>query len=122
MDFNVRVNKNGEVDKNEAFKIEAVLPTIKFLLEKGQNNFNVAFGAAERQNSSELKLTRPPTIFQTLKKLVKNIGSGRRGGGKAVAKLKDGEILVLENTRFNKGEEGNDKNLPRTWQNWAILQ
>jgi len=34
VDFNVRVNKNGEVDENEAFKIEAVLPTIKFLLEK----------------------------------------------------------------------------------------
>ena len=33
----------------------------------------------------------------------------------AVAKLKDGEVLLLENTRFHAGEEKNDPDWPNSW-------
>src|SRR3989338_7046767 len=111
VDFNVRVNKNGEVDENEAFKIEAVLPTIKFLLEKKAKIVIMShLGRPKGKIVSELKLDAAADhLSKLLKKLVKKT-SGVVGPKveKEVAKLKNGEILMLENVRFEKGEEAND--------------
>ena len=40
---------------------------------------------------------------------------------KAVSELKKGEILVLENTRFEKGETKNDQELAKYWANLADI-
>jgi len=111
VDFNVRVNKNGEVDENEAFKIEAVLPTIKFLLEKKSKIILMShLGRPHGKVAPELKLDAAADhLSKLLKKLVKKT-SGVVGLAveKEVAKLKNGEILMLENVRFETGEETND--------------
>lgn len=120
VDFNVRVNKNGEVDENEAFKIEAVLPTIKFLLEKKAKIILMShLGRPKGKVAPELKLDAAADhLSKLLKKLVKKT-SGVVGLAveKEVAKLKNGEILMLENVRFEKGEEKNDSKFAKSLAN-----
>jgi 3-phosphoglycerate kinase len=38
-----------------------------------------------------------------------------RSLSRQVAKLKDGDVLLLENTRFHRGEEKNDPDFAKRW-------
>jgi phosphoglycerate kinase len=47
-------------------------------------------------------------------------GHPRRRAAKAVASLKDGEILLVQNTRYEKGEEKNDPALRKNGLPWPM--
>lgn len=100
VDFNVPV-KNGLVMDN--YKIQASLPTIKYLLHNGARVILVSH--LGRPTKKEKKFSLLP-VAKELQKLI--------GVKVCFAELSDrddweGEKLVLlENIRFNKGEETND--------------
>ena len=115
-DFNVPL-KNGEI--KELYKIEKSLPTIKFLIDKGAKIILLShLGRPEKMEKElslkpvaaalENKLEREVKIID-FTKLKKNPENYWTEAQKMVDEMKNGEILILENVRFVKGEEKNDK-------------
>lgn len=108
VDLNVPV-KDGKV--TDVTRIERVAPTIKELSKKGAKVILLAhFGRPKDGPSPDLSLTLiAPSVEAVLDHPVQTatdvIGEAAAG---AVAAMKDGDILLLENTRFHKGEEKND--------------
>jgi len=108
-DLNVPM-KDGKVQ--DATRIERLAPTIAELADKGArvvvlSHFGRPKGKPDPKES--LKPLLPALQAALGKRTVKFAGDciGPTAES-AVAALKDGEILLLENTRFHKGEEDND--------------
>ena len=108
VDLNVPV-KDGKV--TDATRIERVAPTILELSEKGAKVILLAhFGRPKDGPSPDLSLGLiVPTVEEVLDHAVlfasDCIGTP---AADAVAKMNNGDILLLENTRFHKEEEKND--------------
>lgn len=107
-DLNVPLSDGKVADDS---RIRAVLPTLRWLLERGARVAVCShLGRPEGKVVEELRL-KP--VAERLSKLLGKpvpclsdcIGPEVR---KAVEALKDGEILMLENVRFHPGEEEND--------------
>lgn len=109
----VRVDLNVPVERGkvtDATRIERVLPGIRELAGKGArvillSHFGRPKGPGDRDSSLEpigdwLQAHYGPTKFA-----LDCVGERAES---AVAALKAGEVLLLENTRFHKGEEKND--------------
>ncbi|MDR6631495.1 phosphoglycerate kinase [Phyllobacterium sp. 1468] len=109
VDLNVPV-ANGEV--TDATRIERVAPTILELSKKGAKVILMAhFGRPKDGPTPEFSL-KP--IAQAVSKVIGHSvqfaeDSVGDKAAAAVATLKNGDILLLENTRFHKGEEKNDQ-------------
>ncbi len=108
VDLNVPV-ANGHV--TDATRIERVAPTILELSKKGAKVILLAhFGRPKDGPTPEFTLK--PISHAVAKVLGQNVHFAEDSIGEkaaeAVAKLNDGDILLLENTRFHKGEEKND--------------
>lgn len=109
VDINVPI-KDGKV--TDATRIERVVPTIRELADKGARVILLAhFGRPKGQIVSDMSLA---PVAEPLSKALGRpvlfaancIGQVAQG---AVQSLHDGEVVLLENTRFHAGEEKNDK-------------
>ena len=111
VDINVPV-ENGRV--TDATRIEKIVPTLKDILAKGGKPVLLAhFGRHKGTPVPEMSLAAlAPEIEKALGAPVRFaedcIGAPAK---KAVAALAQGEVLLLENTRFHAGEEKNDPEL-----------
>ncbi|WP_017403602.1 phosphoglycerate kinase, partial [Brucella melitensis] len=108
VDLNVPM-ANGEV--TDLTRIERIVPTIAELSRKGAKVILLAhFGRPKGVASDENSLKH---VVKPLSKVLDHsvhfaedcIGDKAKA---AVDALKDGDVLLLENTRFHKGEEKND--------------
>ena len=108
VDLNVPVS-DGKV--TDATRIERVAPTILELSKKGAKVILLAhFGRPKGAPVADMSLKLiAPAVSQVLDTDVATaedcIGEA---AASAIAAMKDGDILLLENTRFHKGEEKND--------------
>jgi len=107
-DLNVPV-ADGKV--TDATRIERQAPTIRELAEKGArvivlSHFDRPKGKVVP--SMSLKVLVEPLSNAVGRKVAFADDCIGPSAGKAVAALKDGDVLLLENTRFHKGEEEND--------------
>jgi phosphoglycerate kinase len=107
-DFNVPI-KAGKIQDD--YKIVASLPTIRFLVRYGCKVVMVTHLGQPKEKDK--KYSTKPIATYLSKKLgmkVKHVDDcvGLKAR-QAVAALKEGEILLLENIRFEKAEETNDK-------------
>ena len=107
VDLNVPM-ENGRV--TDATRIERVLPTVREIAEKGGKVVLLThFG---RPKGRDLKASLKPIAEALSKHMGKPVAFAEDCAGeaarKAVGALKDGDVLLLENTRFHAGEEGND--------------
>lgn len=109
-DFNVPQDENLEITDNR--RIVAALPTIKYLLE---NNCKVILcshlGRPKGQVKKEFSLA--PVAKELSKLLGKEVKLASDIIGDSAkeltANMKNGEIVLLENVRFDAREEANDK-------------
>jgi phosphoglycerate kinase len=108
VDINVPV-ENGVV--TDATRIEKIVPTIKDIQAKGGMPVLLAhFGRPKGKPVPEMSLAVTlPVLEKALGQKVAFaedcIGAPAK---KAVAAMKPGDVLLLENTRFHAGEEAND--------------
>ena len=107
VDLNVPM-ENGRV--TDATRLERVAPTITELSTKGAKVILLAhFGRPKGRDPKESLKPVASALSQVVKKEIAFaddcIGEVAE---KAVAAMKDGDILCLENTRFHKEEEKND--------------
>ncbi len=93
-------------------RIERIVPTIVELADKGAKVILLAhFGRPK--DGPDPALSLKPIAEATANVIGRKVDFAADCIGedatKAVAAMKDGDILLLENTRFHKGEEKNDK-------------
>ncbi len=108
VDLNVPT-ENGKV--TDATRIERVAATITEIADKGGKVILLAhFGRPKGARNEEYSLK--PVAAAVSDVIKRPVGFADDCIGKvaadAIAKMKNGDILVLENTRFYKGEEKND--------------
>ncbi len=113
VDYNVPL-KDGKVAND--LRIRASLPTINYLLEHGANKIFLIshLGRPEGKENPEFSL-KP--IVGSLKKLLPNQNIGFSPLPQADTKIdipKDTKIVLLENLRFDPGEEENSKDFIKT--------
>ena len=108
VDLNVPV-KDGKV--TDTTRIERVAPTILELSKKGAKVILLAhFGRPKDGPSQDLSLSLiAPSVEEVLDHSVATAGDCiGAAAAEAVGAMKNGDILLMENTRFHKGEEKND--------------
>ena len=107
VDLNVPM-ENGKV--TDLTRIERVAPTIKEIADKGGKVILLAhFGRPKGPDPKESLKPVAAAVAEVIGRKVDfaNDCIGEKAEA-AVAALKAGDILCLENTRFHKGEEKND--------------
>ena len=116
VDYNVPFEKGTKKITDDA-RITATLPTVRHLIERGARIvLGSHLGRPDGQVKPELSLE---PVAARLAELLKTdvvladepVGDGAR---KVVSDLRDGQIAMLENLRFNPGEEDNDETFART--------
>lgn len=114
VDLNVPVT-NGKV--TDTTRIERVVPTIEELSHKGARVILLAhFGRPKGKVVAEHSLKK---IIKAMEKVLDRpvhfsedcIGDKAQA---AIVAMKDGDVLLLENTRFHAGEEKNDPEFAKT--------
>ncbi len=120
-DFNVPT-KNGKITSDK--RIVAAMPTIKYLVDHNAKVILCShMGKPKGEWKPELSLqVVADRISELLGKpviMAKDV-VGEDAKSKAAA-LKDGEVMLLENTRFEKGETKNDPELSKALASMADL-
>jgi phosphoglycerate kinase len=109
VDFNVPLDDSGAVTDDT--RIRAALPTIDALISRGARVVLLSH-LGRPKGKPEAKYSLAPVAKRLAELTTHPVGFvAALDGDDAVAAtraLKDGEILLLENTRFNAGEEKND--------------
>lgn len=102
-DFNV-LSKDGKIE--DARRIDKAMPTIEYLHKKGGKLIIVSHLSAGKNGSLSVVADYINKKYSFPIKFIKekNIYEIK----KETAGLKDGEIVLLENIRINKGEDEND--------------
>eukprot|EP00546_Thalassionema_frauenfeldii_P008191 CAMPEP_0178912460 /NCGR_PEP_ID=MMETSP0786-20121207/10277_1 /TAXON_ID=186022 /ORGANISM="Thalassionema frauenfeldii, Strain CCMP 1798" /LENGTH=433 /DNA_ID=CAMNT_0020585049 /DNA_START=56 /DNA_END=1357 /DNA_ORIENTATION=- len=117
VDLNVPLDKADDVTVTDDTRLRAIVPTTKYLLEKGANVILCShFGRPKGEIIETGKNGRLNPVVEPLKGLlgvdVKKVDDCMGPDVEAAASsLTKGEVLLLENTRFYAGETKNDGEL-----------
>ena len=115
VDLNVPLSKDDDITVTDDTRLRAIVPTTKFLLDKGANVILCShFGRPKGQIIETGKNGRLTPVVEPLKNLlgvdVKKVDDCMGEEVEVAAKgLTSGDVLLLENTRFYKGETKNDE-------------
>jgi len=130
VDFNVPHKGETITDDN---RIVAALPTIKYLLD---NNAKVILlshlgkvdykkteeeiAEAKKKNNMDIVAKRLQEHLPNNKVIFANATKGAELED-AIANMKEGEVVLMQNTRYEKGESKNDEELGKYWASLGDL-
>lgn len=121
-DFNVPLDENGNITDNR--RIVAALPTIKYLLDQ---NCKIILASHLGRPKGEFnpKFSLKPVANELSKLLGKEVKLAEDVVGPSAKELtsnvKEGEIVLLENVRFDAREEKNDESLSKEFASMAEI-
>ena len=111
VDFNVPM-ENGIITDDT--RIRAAIPTIEQLIEKGAKVILAShMGRPKGEVHEDMRLTAvgehlSKLLHKPVQKLDESIGESVE---QAISNMENGDVVLLENVRFHKGEEKNDPEL-----------
>jgi phosphoglycerate kinase len=114
VDYNVPMDEDGTV--RDTNRVEASLPTLRYLLEKGARPVLLShLGRPKGEVVSRYSLAPVAPILEKLLGAPVEFypETDTDGAVKATEELAPGSVLLLENTRFLPGETKNDPELSR---------
>ena len=120
-DFNVPT-KEGKITSDK--RIVAALPTINYLREHGAkvilcSHMGKPKGEWKPELSLKIVADRLSELLGTEVKMAKDVAG--EDAKRLAAELKEGEVMLLENTRFIKGETKNDPELSKALASLADI-
>lgn len=117
-DFNVPLDENGTITDNT--RITAALPTIKYLMENGAKVI-LCSHLGRPKGEVNPKYSLKPVAKELSKLLETEIKFANDVTGESAKQvtesIKDGEVALLENVRFDSREEKNDETLSKEFAN-----
>ena len=119
-DFNVPQDENGKITDNR--RIVAALDTIKYLIE---NNSKIILCSHLGRPKGEVKpeFSLKPVADELSRLLGKEVKLAKDVVGedakKLASELNEGDVMLLENVRFEAGEEKNDEELSKAFASLA---
>lgn len=113
VDFNVPLDEAGRVADDS--RIRAVLPTIEYLIDRDakvilMSHLGRPKGVEPRFRMDAVADRLSELLSRSVTKVNETVGKEARD---AVAGMTAGDLLVLENLRFNPGEEANDQDFAK---------
>ena len=115
----VRVDVNVPMDENKNVtddtRIQAILPTVKFLKDKGAKIILMAHLGRPKGEWKAEEFSLEPVAKHLSKVLGEDVlfvkSPVGQGADKELENLKDGQVALLENIRFYKAEEAKDDDM-----------
>jgi phosphoglycerate kinase len=121
-DFNVPLDDNLKITDDR--RIRSTLPTINYAIDEGARII-LSSHLGRPKGKPDPRLSLAPVAKRLQRLLNKEvifspdcIGSQVEG---LVSKMKDGDVLLLENLRYHPGEENNDKEFARALSRLADI-
>ena len=111
VDFNVPMAKDGSGKITDDTRVQAALPSIKYVLEQGASLVLMSHLGRPKGKGYEAEFSLKPVaelLSSLLGKEVK-FAPDCLAADEIAAALKPGEVALLENTRFYKAEDGKIK-------------
>lgn len=111
VDFNVPMAKDGSGKITDDTRIVAALPSIKYVLEQGGSLVLMSHLGRPKGKGYEAEFSLKPVAEELSKKLGQEVkfAPDCMAADDLVKALKPGEVVLLENTRFYKAEDGKVK-------------
>jgi phosphoglycerate kinase len=119
VDFNVPL-ENGKITDDT--RIQAAVPTIQYLIEQGAKVI-LASHLGRPKGKVDPTYSLAPATVRLSELLGKPVAMPKDSIGEDVkaeiARMQDGDVLLLENVRFHAGEEKNDPELSKAFAELA---
>ena len=111
VDFNVPMAKDGSGTITDDTRVQAALPSIKYVLENGASLVLMSHLGRPKGKGYEAEFSLKPVAEHLAKLLGKPVAFAPdcMAADDIVSALKPGEVCLLENTRFYKAEDGKVK-------------
>lgn len=121
VDFNVPLDEAGRVVDDS--RIRAVMPTIEYLINRGamvilMSHLGRPKGIDPRFRLDSVAERLAQLLGREVTKVDETVGPEAK---EAAAGMKPGDVLVLENLRFNPGEEANDRDFAKALADLADI-